>query len=268
MTESGWDIPGIPRDLPPGDAATGQPAAPSAGPAGSAAGARSGSRGRRRVSSVSAAAGSSAGPFARSAGAAPPPAAASSDPSAASTAGLFSAGPAVPAGAPVAAASAAGPRDAAQALAYLSGALEFLAHDDPAGWGEGLQADCLRALAVAESRQTAAHAKVLAAFSVPGGGLAGDGHRSPRVWLSWQTQATRRAAGVQVGWMHLLRERRALTGPIRLTAGDGTRTVTCARWLRWHLMVPGCIRRLPIGSRSLPRSERFSINGDQYPAEM
>jgi Domain of unknown function (DUF222)/HNH endonuclease len=98
------------------------------------------------------------------------------------------------------------PADAAQALAYLSGALEFLAHDDPAGWGEGLQADCLRALAVAESQQTAAHAKVLAAFSVPGGGLAGDGHRSPRVWLSWQTQATRRAAGVQVGWMHRLRD--------------------------------------------------------------
>jgi len=35
------------------------------------------------------------------------------------------------------------PRDAAQALASLSAALEFLAADDPAEWSEGLQADCL-----------------------------------------------------------------------------------------------------------------------------
>ncbi len=86
----------------------------------------------------------------------------------------------------------------------LSAALDVLAQSDPAGWPEGLQADCLRALAVAESRQAAAHARVLAAFSVPGGGLAGDGHRSARVWLTWQTQATRRAAATRVGWMRRL----------------------------------------------------------------
>jgi hypothetical protein len=39
---------------------------------------------------------------------------------------------------------------------------------------------------------------------VPGGGLAGDGHRSPRVWLSWQTQATRRAAAAHVARMKTL----------------------------------------------------------------
>ena len=91
----------------------------------------------------------------------------------------------------------------AQALAFLSRALEFLAHANPAGWAEGVQADCLRALAVAESQQTAAHARVLRAFSVAGG-LAGDGHRSPRVWLTWQTAATRRAAATKVSWMHRL----------------------------------------------------------------
>ena len=91
-----------------------------------------------------------------------------------------------------------------QALAYLSGALDFLAHASPAEWAEGVQADCLRALAVAESQQVAAHARVLAAFSVPGGGLAGDGHRSPRVWLSWQCAATRKAAGAKTSWMHRL----------------------------------------------------------------
>jgi hypothetical protein len=92
----------------------------------------------------------------------------------------------------------------AQALASLTAALDFLAHADPAEWPQGLQADCLRALAVAESRQAAAHARVLKAFSVPGGGLAGDGHRSPRVWLTWQTAATRRAAATRVSWMHRL----------------------------------------------------------------
>ena len=83
------------------------------------------------------------------------------------------------------------PADAAQALSYLSGALDFLAHADAAEWPQGLQADCLRALAVAESRQAAAHARILAAFAVPGEGLAGDGHRSARVWLSWQCAARR-----------------------------------------------------------------------------
>ena len=67
-----------------------------------------------------------------------------------------------------------------------------------------MQADCLRALAVAESRATAVHARVLAAFCVPGGGLNGDGHRSARVWLSWQTQSTARSAAGKVGWKNRL----------------------------------------------------------------
>ena len=94
--------------------------------------------------------------------------------------------------------------DPAQALAALTGALDYLAHAEPGSWPAQLQADCLRALAAAESRQTAVHDRVLAAFSVPGGGLAADGHRSPRVWLTWQTRATRRAAAAQVGWMRRL----------------------------------------------------------------
>jgi Domain of unknown function (DUF222) len=91
--------------------------------------------------------------------------------------------------------------DPVQALAFLRAGLDYLAHADAAQWPAGVQADCLRALAVAESRQAAAHARLLAAFSVPGGGLAGDGHRSARVWLTWQTRATRRAAAAQVARM-------------------------------------------------------------------
>jgi len=100
--------------------------------------------------------------------------------------------------------AAAGFADPVAALAALDAALAYLAHADPGTWSSDVQADCLRTLAVAESRQTAAHASVLAAFSVPGGGLAGDGHRSPRIWLCWQTQATRRAAATSVGWMKRL----------------------------------------------------------------
>ena len=72
MTDSGWDIPGVPRDVPPGDDAADELAAPSAGPAGSGP-RRTSPDGRRRsrmprpVSSVSALSGASAGAFARSA---------------------------------------------------------------------------------------------------------------------------------------------------------------------------------------------------------
>jgi len=86
----------------------------------------------------------------------------------------------------------------------LGQTLAFLAAQNPAEWPEGLQADCLRALAVATSRQTALNARVLSVFSRAGGGLEGDGHGSPKMWLTWQTKAARRDAGVQVGWMRRL----------------------------------------------------------------
>ncbi len=121
----------------------------------------------------------------------------------------------------------------------MAGALEFLAGADVAGWPEGLQADCLRVLAVAESRQAAVHARVLAAFTVPGGGLAGDGHGSARVWLSWQTQATRRAAAGKVGWM-----RRLAGHPLIAAAlADGTVSVSWAAQLAdWSDRLPPQVR--------------------------
>ena len=231
MTDPGWDIPGLPREEPSAagrswpDTGSGS----SAGAGESRTDGKRRSNGRP-TGSVSALNGSSAGAFARPGGSAGPSqddvtqlAAASSSlaaagsslaapsctcapssPDAASGPGPSSvpssASPssaarplppavAVPAGWP--GAGGVRPDSPAEALAFVSAGLEFLAHADPAEWGEGLQADCLRALAVAESRQAAAHAKVLSAFSVPGGGLAGDGHRSPRVWLTWQCAARR-----------------------------------------------------------------------------
>ncbi|HEY2074910.1 MAG TPA: hypothetical protein VGH53_01115, partial [Streptosporangiaceae bacterium] len=129
--------------------------------------------------------------------------------------------------------------DPVQALAYLSEALDFLAHANPAEWAEGVQADCLRGLAVAESRQTAAHARILSAFAVPGGGLAGDGHRSPRVWLTWQTSATRRAAGTKVSWMHRLTGHPVIAAAL---AGGSLSPSWAAQIMDWTRTLPGDVR--------------------------
>jgi hypothetical protein len=129
--------------------------------------------------------------------------------------------------------------DPGRALACLSAGLDFLAHADAGSWPAGVQADCLRALAVAQSRQTAAHARVLAAFSVPGGGLNGDGHRSPRVWLTWQAQATRRAAAGQVAWMRDLQAHPVIAAA--LAAGQLS--------VSWARQLLDWTSRLPAGHR-------------------
>ncbi|HUB38544.1 MAG TPA: hypothetical protein VMA72_06815, partial [Streptosporangiaceae bacterium] len=126
--------------------------------------------------------------------------------------------------------------DPVQALAFVTAGLDFLAHASPAEWPEGIQADCLRALAVAESQQTAAHATILQAFSVPGGGLAGDGHRSPRVWLTWQCAATRRAASSKVSWMHRLNAHPLIS---RALAGGGVSVSWAAQIMDWTRTLPG-----------------------------
>ncbi|HEY2315627.1 MAG TPA: hypothetical protein VGH96_18610, partial [Streptosporangiaceae bacterium] len=218
MTDPGWAIPGIPREVPAGagDAPCGAAGDTPAG-AGSSSRAAKSARQPRPAASASASAGSSSGAFAGSQASASPSAGSSASPSGDATFGATPPGGSADnsatdvgatgttagaaASSPPGGAGVAGP---AAALAMLEAGLEFLAHADPASWPAGVQADCLRALAVAESRHAAAHARLLAAFAVPGGGLAGDGHRSPRVWLTWQTQATRRADAAHVARMHAL----------------------------------------------------------------
>ena len=220
MTDPSWDIPGVTLGAHACASTSDADAAASPGSGASSSG-RSASRGGRShpAGSVSVSAGSSAGAFATSA--------AGGSASAASSAGAFAGSAITPppagpkdgspgdatlgssqpdanAGAGSAAPGADGVQasDPVEALAFLRAGLEYLAHAEAADWTAGMQADCLRALAVAESQHAAAHARVLAAFAVPGGGLNGDGHRSPRVWLTWQTQATRRAAATHVARMH------------------------------------------------------------------
>jgi hypothetical protein len=130
--------------------------------------------------------------------------------------------------------------DPAEALAFLRAGLDYLAHADAAQWPAGVQAGCLRALAVAEAQHAAAHAKVLTAFSVPGGGLAGDGHRSARTWLTWQTRATRRAATVHVARMRTLQ----LHPLIAAALAGGTLPLSWARQLTdWSDQLPAENRR-------------------------
>jgi Domain of unknown function (DUF222)/HNH endonuclease len=113
----------------------------------------------------------------------------------------------------------------AQALAWLDGALAYLAAADPAAMTAAEQADCLRALEVAQARQVAARSAVLAAFTGPGGGMEADGQGSPRTWLTWQTKVSRPAASAAVVWMRRLRCHPAVAAA--LAAGQ----VSCS-WAR------------------------------------
>jgi hypothetical protein len=89
--------------------------------------------------------------------------------------------------------SAAAPASAADAVAMARAGLSWLATADTAALTTAEQADCLRALAQAESMHTAARARVLYAFTAQAG-YEDDGQHSSRTWLKWQTQANGAAA--------------------------------------------------------------------------
>ena len=92
---------------------------------------------------------------------------------------------------------------AAEALAAVRDGLAFLNQVDAADLPAAVQAECLRGLARAESAHTAAHARLLGAFSASGG-HEDDGQQTVRAWLKWQTQVTAGAAAGAVGWMRRL----------------------------------------------------------------
>lgn len=229
MSDPGWDIPGIGRDLPSAllDATS------AAGPGDchsvldSAGRRRRRRRGGRPKASVSAVAGLSAGAFVRT-----------QPGSAAAGSCSFSDGSCSrsDSGSP---GTESRPTTAAQALQWLDAALQYLVGDNIAEWTAGEQADCLRAIAVAEARQAALHANVLSAFCSAGGGLAGDGHRSPRVWLTWQTQATPRAAAGKVAWMRRLAAHPALADSL---AGGTVAESLAAQIAAWSERLPEPVR--------------------------
>jgi hypothetical protein len=91
------------------------------------------------------------------------------------------------------------PTSAGEALAAVRAGLAYLNGMDAADLPSPAQADCLRELAKAEAACTAAHARVLAAFTASGG-HEDDGQHTARAWLKWQTQITSGAAAGAVGW--------------------------------------------------------------------
>jgi hypothetical protein len=109
------------------------------------------------------------------------------------------------------------PASVTEALALLDRALDHLTAADAASLPATIQAETLRALTRAEARQTAARARVLAAFAGQAA-YEDDGQGSARTWLRWQTRITAGAAAGAVGWA-----RRLAAHPVigdALAAGD------------------------------------------------
>jgi hypothetical protein len=96
------------------------------------------------------------------------------------------------------------PKNAAEAVAAVEAGLRYLTGGLRASeLTTAEQADCLRALARAESIHTAATVNMLAAFTARSG-PAEDGQGTPRAWLRWQTRVTVGAAAGATGWMRRL----------------------------------------------------------------
>jgi hypothetical protein len=95
------------------------------------------------------------------------------------------------------------PASAGEALSAIRAGFSYLNRADAASLTTAEQADCLRALGQAESMHTAAHAKMLYAFTAQAG-YEHDGHGSSRTWLTWQTRIGGGAAYAAVAWMQRL----------------------------------------------------------------
>ncbi|MBV9381751.1 MAG: DUF222 domain-containing protein [Streptosporangiaceae bacterium] len=96
------------------------------------------------------------------------------------------------------------PASAAEALGMLDAALDYLNTAESAGLSPAAQADALAALGRAQSKQIAAHAAILGAFTASSGYEA-DGHGGPVPWLMQVTRVTKGAARGAAGWMRRLK---------------------------------------------------------------
>jgi hypothetical protein len=100
------------------------------------------------------------------------------------------------------------PASVHQALEMLESAMGYLAAADATAMPAVVQAQCLQALERTDAAETAARAKVLAAFS-SGQGYREDAAYSARTWLIHQTQITRGAAARHINW-----SKRAIRTPL------------------------------------------------------
>jgi hypothetical protein len=126
------------------------------------------------------------------------------------------------------------PSSVTEALAAVHAGLAFLNQVAAAELPGAVQADCLRQLAKAESAYTAAHARMLGAFSTSGA-HEDDGQQTERAWLKWQTQITRGAAAGALGWM----KRLAAHPGVSTALADGTVSASWARHIcAWTDQLP------------------------------
>ncbi len=126
------------------------------------------------------------------------------------------------------------PSTVREALAAVRAGLALLNEVAAAELPGVVQAECLRELARAESAYTAAHARMLGAFSASGA-HEDDGQQSERAWLKWQTQITRGAAAGAVGWMKRLAAHRAVSAAL----ADGAVSPSWARHIcTWPDQLP------------------------------
>jgi hypothetical protein len=109
------------------------------------------------------------------------------------------------------------PASAAAAVSAVTAGLAWLTSMDATELTTAEQADCLRALARAESQALAARSALLATFDA-GHGFEHDAARGSRSWLRWQTRVSGGAAGEAVGWMRRLAAHPAVAGA--LATGD------------------------------------------------
>ncbi len=131
------------------------------------------------------------------------------------------------------------PTSVGGALAMLDRALDVLNAADVAGLPATVHAQALRALERAESKHTAARARVLSAFAAQGG-HEDDGQGSARVWLKWQTRITPGAAAGALGWA-----RRLAAHPVISQAlADGELSASWARAIcGWSERLPAPLRQ-------------------------
>jgi len=121
----------------------------------------------------------------------------------------------------------------------LRTAMGYLAAADPTAMSARAQAECLHTLEQLDAVETAARARVLAAFTA-GQGYAADADYSPTSWLMHRTKVTKGAARGHLGWA-----RRAAAHPQVLAAlAEGTvLTESIAR------LICGWTDKLPAGCR-------------------
>ena len=127
-----------------------------------------------------------------------------------------------------------------EALAMLRAGMSYLAAADPTAMAAQTQAECLQTLEQLDAVETAARARILAAFTA-GQGYSADADYSPASWLIHRTGITRGAARGHLGWA-----RRVVSHP-RVVAALAEGTVLSASMARticrWTGKLPEACRQ-------------------------